>query len=137
MKKRIGGILFLSLSIIFTLTACTEEEVTYDARSSDFEDEGYARANQTIVVIDDELVIFAEYNSNAKRKTSIDKLLESEDAIPGEFYEKRYKNVKIKTEKDMYYITADGVSLTFQKTGERTVTDEEGIDYYTGEYPKT
>ena len=35
----------------------------------------------------------------------------------------------------MYYITADGgISLTFQKVGDRIVADEEGMEYFTGKY---
>ena len=108
-----------------------------EAKASDFEAEGFERNSQRIVVIDDELVIYATYiNPEAKNKTIIDELLESEEAVPGEFYEKRYENVKIKTEKDMYYITADGLSLNFKKTGERIVTDDKGLNHYTGKYPE-
>lgn len=137
MRKTLG-LLFLSISLILTLIACTEsDEVKYEAKASDFEGEGFERNSQRIVVIDDELVIYAAYNNpESKNKTSIDKLLESDDAVPGEFYEKRYKNVEIKTQQDMYFITANGLSLTFKKTGERTVTDEEGMEYYTGKYPE-
>ena len=136
--KRISRLLFLSLCLIFTLIACTDkDEVTYSAKASDFEGVGFERNGQKIWAFEEELFIYAAYNNpEAKGRTSIDKILESEDAVSGIYYEKRYKNAKIKTEKDMYYITAEGISLTFKKTGERIVSDEEGMEYYTSEYQK-
>ena len=133
-KRTCFFIIVLCLSIV--LAACTNEDVAYEAKASDFEGEGFERNSQRVVVLGDELVIFAVYNNpNAKKKTSIDKLLEAEGSVSGEFHEKRYKNVEIQTEKDMYYITADGgISLAFQKVGERIVADEEGMEYFTGKY---
>lgn len=107
MNKRVN-LWFFFASVIFLLVACSEEATTYEAKASDFENGGFERNSQRIVVMDEELVIFAPYNNpQAKRKTVIDKILEADNAVAGEYYEKRYKNVTINTKKDMYYITAD------------------------------
>ena len=91
MAKR-KWILIFALCISVILAACMNEHVTYEAKACDIEEEGFERNSQRIVVLGDELVIFASYNNpDTKRKTSIDKLLETEDAVSGEYYKKRYE----------------------------------------------
>lgn len=137
LKKMIR--LFLSFSLILLLAACSEDVTQYEAKASNFEDVGFVYNNDlTIVVIGEELVIFGFVSKyDPERKTIIDKLSKSANAVQGEFNEKRYKNVKIKTKKDKYYITADdGLSLEFQKIGERIIVDEVGAEYFTNKYPE-
>lgn len=133
MEKRIG---FLFLSVIFLLVACSEDVTQYEANASDFEDAGFENnKNQRIVVIGKDLFIFGNFNT--KKKTSIDKILESENFVSDQSYQKKYKNVKITTKKDKYYITADGdISLEFEKIGDRIIVDEEGVEYFTEKYPE-
>ncbi|MFF2753305.1 hypothetical protein ACFVR1_06055 [Psychrobacillus sp. NPDC058041] len=133
MKKRIGS---LFLSVIFLLVACSEDVTQYEAKASDFEDAGFENTNnQRIVAIGKDLFIFGNFNT--KSKTSIDKILESENFVSDQSYQKKYKNVKITTKKDKYYITADGgISLEFKKIGDRIIVDEEGVEYFTEKYPE-
>ena len=139
-KKRLG-LLFLSINLIFFVVACSEKSATnepaYIAKASDFEDSGFtSRSNQLIVVIGNELMISAYYG-HSKEKSSIDKILELENVKPDVRFKKFYQNVQVKTKGDIYYITADdGVSLEFEKIGERIIVDEEGMEYYTQEYSK-
>ncbi|MEK5482744.1 MULTISPECIES: hypothetical protein [unclassified Viridibacillus] len=138
MKKML--LLFSSISLIFLLVACSEygDGMTYEAKASDFEG-GFEHNSQMIVVIGEKLMINGNYNAEEKQKTVLDKVLESEvdNEFPAKRIEKTYKNVKIKTKKDKYYITADdGISLEFQKIGDRIIVDEEGAEYYTDKYPE-
>ncbi|TQR21744.1 protein-disulfide isomerase [Psychrobacillus vulpis] len=137
--KKHTALFFLSISLIFFLAACSEEakESTYIAKASDFEDSGFtSRSSQLIVVVGDELLISANYG-HTKEKSSIDNILELENVQSSVRFEKLYKNVKIKTKGDKYYLTADNdISLEFQKIGERIIVDEEGMEYYTQEYSK-
>lgn len=138
--KKIIALLFFSIALIFLLVACSEEknESKFIAKASDFEDSGFtSRKGQLIVVIGDELMISANYDPQSKEKSSIDKILESEQVKSGNHFLKNFKNVIISTKDDKYYISADdGVSLEFQKIGERIIVDEEGMEYYTQEYSK-
>jgi len=133
LKKRF--LLFISIAFIFLLAACSEDVIQYKAKSSDFEDGGFKnKHSQTIAINGEELLIFNNYDHT--EKTSIDKIFESEDSTEKP-RQKIYKNVKIKTKKDRYYITAeDGLSLEFKKIGERIIVDEEGVEYYTSKYPE-
>ena len=130
------GLLFISIAFIFLLSACSEDVIQYEAKPSDFEDGGFKnKYSQIIAIHDEELLIFTNYD-HPKKKTSIDKIFESEDSTEKPL-QKIYKNVKIKTKKDRYYITAeDGLSLEFKKNGERIIVDEEGVEYYTSKYPE-
>ena len=125
MRKR--GLLFISIAFIFLLAACSEDVIQYEAKPSDFEDGGFKNKNDQIIAIEGEALLFFTSNYvDSKKKTSLDKIFESEDSA-GNPLHKIYKNVKIKTEKDRYYITAeDGLSLEFKKIGERIIVDEEG-----------
>ncbi|MCZ8541890.1 hypothetical protein [Psychrobacillus psychrodurans] len=134
MKKR--GLLFINIAFIFLLTACSEEVIQYEAKATDFEESGFKnKYSQIISIHDEELLIFTTYD-HTEKKTSIDKIFELEDSTEKPL-QKIYKNVKIKTKKDRYYITAeDGLSLEFRKIGERIIVDEEGVEYYTSKYPE-
>ena len=129
------GLLFLCL--IFLLTACSEDITQYEAKPSDFDDVGFEnKYSQRIVVIGEELMIVSN-NDHPDKKTSIDKLFESEKDTADELLIKKYKDLRIVTKKDRYYMTAeDGLSLDFQKIGERIVVDEEGVEYFTSKYPE-
>lgn len=66
--------------------------MTYEAKASDFEGGGFNRNSQMIVVIGEELIISGEYNSEGKLKTTIDKILESENEVLGvKYYEKHIR----------------------------------------------
>ena len=133
MKKR--GLLFISIAFIFLLAACSEDVIQYEAKPSDFEDGGFKNKYSQIIAIEgEELLFFSSNYDDTEKKTSLDKIFESEDSAEEPII---YKNVKIKTEKDRYYITAeDGLSLEFKKIGERIIVDEEGVEYYTSKYPE-
>jgi hypothetical protein len=136
MKKRIG-LLFLIVSFIFLLVACSDDVTQYEAKASDFEDAGFENTNnQRIVVIGKDLLIFGNFNTK-KKMSSIDKTFKSENFVSDQSYQKKYKNVKITTKKDKYYITADGgISLEFKKIGDRIIVDEEGVEFFTEKYPE-
>lgn len=125
-----------SVAFIFLLVACSEDVIQYEAKPSDFEDSGFKnKYSQIIAIHGEELLIFTTYDHNEK-KTSIDEIFESEDSTEKPL-QKIYKNVKIRTKKDRYYITAeDGLSLEFKKIGDRIIVDEEGVEYYTSKYPE-
>jgi len=133
LKKR--GLLFISIAFIFLLAACSEDVIQYEAKPSDFEDGGFKNKYSQIIAIEgEELLFFSSNYDHTEKKTSLDKIFESEDSAEEPLI---YKNVKIKTEKDRYYITAeDGLSLEFKKIGERIIVDEEGVEYYTSKYPE-
>ncbi|MGE7838252.1 hypothetical protein [Viridibacillus arvi] len=116
------GLLILSISFIFLLAACLVNNTRYEAKASDFETPGFEnKNNHGILVYGDDLMIIKH---EPKGKTN---------SIVGQFDIIRYKNVKIKTKKDTYHITADdGVSLKFKKIGNRTIVDEHGVEYYWG-----
>ncbi|QOV12603.1 hypothetical protein [Viridibacillus arvi] len=130
--KKIG---LLLIGLIFLLVACSEDVMTYEAKASDFEG-GFEHNSQMIIVNGEELMINGNYYSEEKQKTVLDKVLEADNEFPAKHIEKIYKNAKIKTKKDRYYITADdGISLEFQKIGDRIIVDEEGAEFYTMKYP--
>lgn len=128
------GLLFI-FAFIF-LTACSEEDTEYQAKRSDFEDGGFKNKYEQIIAIKgEELMIFTNYE-HLEKNSSIDKIFETEDTSKRPL-QKIYKNVEIKTKKDKYYITADGgISVEFQKVGERIIVDKEGIEYFTSKYPE-
>lgn len=87
------------------LLACSEEVIQYEAKASDFEGSGFKnKYSQIISIHDEELLILTTYD-HTEKKTSIDKIFELEDSTEKPL-QKIYKNVKIKTKKDRYYITA-------------------------------
>jgi len=135
LKKR--GLLFISIAFIFLLAACSEDVIQYEAKPSDFEDGGFENKYTQIIAINgEELLFFTSNYVDPKKKTSLDKIFDSEDSA-GNPLDKIYKNFKIKTKKDRYYITVeDGLSLEFKKIGERIIVDEEGVEYYTSKYPE-
>lgn len=122
------GLLFLGISFIFLLAAWTGNDIQYKAKASEFENPGFQNDNNLrIVVIDTDLVII----KHEPGKTIIDKKIEADNAVLGEFNEVRYKNVKIKTKKNKYYITTDdGISLKFKKIATRVIVDEDGVHYF-------
>lgn len=63
--KKLG---LLLMGLIFLLVACSEDDMTYEAKASDFEEGGVNRNSQMIVVIGEELIISGEYNSEGKLK---------------------------------------------------------------------
>lgn len=95
--KKIIALLFFCIALIFLLVACSEEknESKFIAKASDFEDSGFtSRRGQLIVVIGDELMISANYDPQSKEKSSIDKILESEQVKSGNHFLKDIKSFK-------------------------------------------
>lgn len=109
MKKRILSLLFLSL--IFTLTACSNSE--YKAEESMIEDALFVNQggqNKNLFFVNDELTIKDE------SKDSLDV--------------KEYGKYKLSTKGDTFSLTFDdGSQLTFKRVGERLIEDEEGTVY--------
>ena len=144
MKKKC--LLFTGIVFIFLLlTACSEDVIQYEAKPSDFGGGGFSnKSGQRIMVNDGELVIISNLfnrdkmviTNNQAKETSIDKLFKYDDYPMSEPLEKVYKDFKITTKGDRYYITIEGMKLEFKKIGQRIIVDEEGVEYFTSKYPE-
>lgn len=122
----------------FLLTACVNSDDTLKAKVSDFEDSGFKNNNgQVIVSVEDGIMVSGTLRLYEKtKKSSIDEVLEKENAESDQLFNKVYKKGKIETKGSKYYVTLDdNISLEFEKIGERIIKDAKGVEYFTQENP--
>lgn len=101
---------------------------TLNAEKEDFENVYYESGRYKISLQDNILMIVGTYDTLDK-KYAFDNLLFSEGAKSGEHIEKEYKNVKVKTEGDTYYISAEDLDLKLEKFAEHIIRDEDGNEF--------
>lgn len=134
--KRI--ILFVLTTLL--LSACVNKDDTLEAKVSDFEGSGFRNNNeQLIILVEDGILVSSDtiLLHEKTKKSSIDEVLEKENAESGPNFYKIYNKGKIETKGSKYYVTLDdNISLEFKKTGQRIIKDSKGVEYFTQEYSK-
>ncbi|SOC43829.1 hypothetical protein [Ureibacillus acetophenoni] len=133
MKKLI---LFVLTALI--LTACVNTEDAFEAKVSDFEDSGFTNTKgQIIAIVEDAGILVSGTLHSPEKKSSLDKVLEKENAGNDKHFSKVYSEGKIETTGTKYYVTLDETTtLEFEKVAQRKIKDSEGVEYVTQEYPK-
>ncbi|MFF2755705.1 hypothetical protein ACFVR1_18585 [Psychrobacillus sp. NPDC058041] len=124
---------------ILLLTARVNNEDTLKAKVSDFEGSGFRNnKGQIIVLVEDGIMVSGTLRVNEKtKKSSIDEVLEKENAESDQNFNKVYNKGKIETKGSKYYVTLDdNISLEFEKLGERIIKDLKGVEYFTQENSK-
>lgn len=126
-------VLFLFTTLF--LTACVEKNNSLKAHVSDFKDSGFRNNNgQVIVLVEDGIMVSGTLGLNEKNISSLDDVLEKENAKSDQLFNKLYDKGSIETKGSMYYVTLDDhLSLTFEKVGERIIEDAKGVEYRTQE----
>lgn len=127
MKKIIAfcGFTFL-LGLL--LLGCSDNDESLKAKKEDFEDVYYESGRYKISLQEDILMIVGTYDSLDKKYT-LDNILFSGGAKSGDHIEKEYKDVKVITEGDTYYITAEDLDLKLEKFAEHIIRDEDGNEF--------
>ena len=126
-------VLFLMMTLL--LTACVEKDDSLKAHVSDFKDSGFRNNNgKVIVLVEDGIMVSGTLRLHEKKKSSIDEVLEKENAESDQLFNKMYHNGKIETKGSTYYVMLDDdFSLIFEKVGERIIEDAKGVEYFTKE----
>jgi len=128
-------ILFVLTTLL--LTACVNKDNTLEAKVSDFEDSGFSNGNgQIITLVEDGIMVSGTLRSyENSNMSSIDKVLQKENAETERHFHKIYTDGKIETKGSTYYVTLDdSTTLEFEKIALRKIKDSEGVEYVTQEY---